>query len=77
MALAPIDPAKTTAWDEKKARLLAEINFWDNRANVLKDDELSGKVNARLNSGKARQRAEDLAARLGAGSGRSHPSDMV
>jgi superfamily II DNA or RNA helicase len=47
-----------------KARLLAEINFWDHRANELKDQELMGKVNARLNSGKARQRAEDLATRL-------------
>jgi superfamily II DNA or RNA helicase len=47
-----------------KARLLAEINFWDNRANQLKDQELAGKLNAKLNSGKARQRADELEARL-------------
>jgi superfamily II DNA or RNA helicase len=47
-----------------KARLLSEINFWDNRANQLKDQELTGKVNAKLNSGKARQRADELEARL-------------
>jgi hypothetical protein len=47
-----------------RARLLAEINYWDHRANQLKDQELAGKVNARLNSGKARQRAEELQARL-------------
>ncbi len=47
-----------------KARLQAEINYWDNRANQLKDQELAGKPNARLNSGNARQRADDLQARL-------------
>ncbi|MCC6190729.1 MAG: DEAD/DEAH box helicase, partial [Anaerolineales bacterium] len=34
-----------------KARLTAEISYWDNRANQLKDQELSGRPNARLNSG--------------------------
>jgi len=47
-----------------KDRLTKEINYWDHRANELKDQELAGKVNARINSGKARQRADDLEARL-------------
>jgi hypothetical protein len=46
------------------ARLTAEISYWDNRANQLKDQELAGKVNARLNSAKARQRADELQGRL-------------
>ncbi len=45
-------------------RLTKEINYWDHRANVLKDEELAGKANARMNSAKARQRADDLQARL-------------
>jgi len=47
-----------------KDRLTKEINYWDHRANVLKDEELAGKANARMNSAKARQRADDLQARL-------------
>jgi superfamily II DNA or RNA helicase len=47
-----------------KDRLTKEISLWDNRANELKNQELAGKVNAKLNSGKARQRAEDLSSRL-------------
>ena len=47
-----------------KDRLTKEINYWDQRANVLKDEELAGKLNARMNSAKARQRADDLQARL-------------
>jgi superfamily II DNA or RNA helicase len=47
-----------------KDRLTKEITYWDHRAAQLKDQELAGKVNARLNSGLARQRADDLAARL-------------
>ncbi len=45
-------------------RLTKEINYWDHRAAQLKDQELAGKVNAKLNSGLARQRADELAARL-------------
>ncbi len=44
-------------------RLTKEINYWDHRAEELKLQELAGKT-PRLNSGKARQRAEDLEARL-------------
>jgi hypothetical protein len=47
-----------------KDRLTKEINYWDHRAAQLKEQELAGKVNARLNSGLARQRADELAARL-------------
>jgi superfamily II DNA or RNA helicase len=45
-------------------RLTKEINYWDHRAAQLKDQELAGKVNAKLNSGLARQRADELSARL-------------
>lgn len=47
-----------------KARLTAEINYWDHRAEQLKQQELAGKPNAKINSGKARQRADELASRL-------------
>ena len=47
-----------------KDRLTKEINYWDHRANVLKDEELAGKVNARINSAKARHRADELQVRL-------------
>jgi hypothetical protein len=45
-------------------RLTKEINYWDHRAAQLKDQELAGRVNAKLNSGLARQRADELTARL-------------
>jgi superfamily II DNA or RNA helicase len=47
-----------------KDRLTKEINYWDHRAAVLHDEELAGKVNARLNSKEARRRADELQARL-------------
>lgn len=47
-----------------KDRLTKEINHWDHRAEQLKQQELSGQTNAKMNSGKARQRADDLQARL-------------
>jgi superfamily II DNA or RNA helicase len=47
-----------------KDRLTKEINYWDFRANELKAQELTGKVNAKLNSGKARQRADEMQVRL-------------
>ena len=46
-----------------KDRLTKEITYWDHRANQLKEQELAGKQ-PRMNSGKARQRADDLQARL-------------
>lgn len=45
-------------------RLTKEIAYWDRRANELKDQELQGKVNAKINSGLARKRADELEARL-------------
>jgi len=47
-----------------KDRLTKEINYWDHRANELHLQELAGRVNARINSQKARQRADELSARL-------------
>jgi hypothetical protein len=47
-----------------KDRLTKEITYWDHRANQLKDQELAGRANAKINSGKARQRADELQARL-------------
>src|SRR5205807_5604553 len=45
-------------------RLTTEISYWDNRAAILQAQEAAGKTNARLNSQIARQRAEELLARL-------------
>ncbi|WP_092673512.1 helicase-related protein [Hymenobacter arizonensis] len=45
-------------------RLTAEIRHWDARARDLSQQEEAGKPNARLNSGEARKRADDLHGRL-------------
>jgi hypothetical protein len=51
--------------DAVQRRLTAEIQHWDNRANELKERELAGKqARGGLNSGRARQRADELEARL-------------
>jgi superfamily II DNA or RNA helicase len=47
-----------------KARLTKAITHWDHRAAQLKLQEQAGKANARLNSGEARKRADNLQARL-------------
>ena len=47
-----------------KDRLTKEINYWDQRAAALRLQEQAGKPNAKLNSAKAQQRADELAARL-------------
>lgn len=47
-----------------KERLTKEITYWDYRASQLKELELSGHPNAKLNSDKARTRADDLQMRL-------------
>lgn len=47
-----------------KDRLTKEITYWDHRAEELKLQEQSGKPNARLNSGEARKRADNLQGRL-------------
>ena len=54
--------AKTEA--AVKERLTKEISYWDHRAEQLKLQEQAGKPNARLNSGEARKRADNLQARL-------------
>lgn len=46
-------------------RLTSQIRYWDHRANQLKDQELAGRLpRSGMNSAKARQRAEELQARL-------------
>nr|MBA3532884.1 RNA helicase [Ardenticatenales bacterium] len=45
------------------ARLTKEINHWDHRAEELKAAESAGRPNAKLNSGLARQRADELQGR--------------
>ena len=57
------------AWIDKtraavKERLTKEIAYWDHRANQLELREQAGKAGARLNSGEARRRADDLQERL-------------
>ena len=57
------------AWVEKtraavKDRLTKEIAYWDHRAAQLKLQEEAGRAGARLNSGEARKRADDLQTRL-------------
>lgn len=47
-----------------KDRLTKEINYWDHRAEQLKDQEQAGHANAKLNSGEARKRADALQGRL-------------
>jgi superfamily II DNA or RNA helicase len=47
-----------------KERLTKEITYWDHRAEELKLQEQAGKINARLNSGEARKRADELQRRL-------------
>ena len=47
-----------------KERLTKEIAYWDHRAEQLKLQEQAGKANAKLNSGEARKRADNLQARL-------------
>ena len=54
--------AKTEA--AVKDRLTKEITYWDHQAEQLKLQEKAGKVGARLNSGEARRRANNLQARL-------------
>jgi hypothetical protein len=48
-----------------RERLLTEIRHWDHRAAELRDRELAGRLPASgMNSGNARQRSEELKARL-------------
>ena len=50
--------------DAVQARLTMEISHWDRRAEDLKLQEQTGRVNARLNSAQARHRADRLQERL-------------
>jgi len=54
--------AKTEA--AVKDRLTKEITYWDHRAEQLKLQEKAGRPNAKLNSGEARKRADNLQGRL-------------
>ncbi|QKD82773.1 DUF3883 domain-containing protein [Thermoleptolyngbya sichuanensis A183] len=45
-------------------RLTQEIYYWDQQAERLKQQEAAGKVNAKINSTKARARADELESRL-------------
>lgn len=45
-------------------RLTKEINYWEARAVQLQEQEKAGKINARLNSQRAWQRADQLVERL-------------
>jgi superfamily II DNA or RNA helicase len=48
-----------------RERLTSQIQYWDHRANQLREGELSGKLpKSGMNSAKARQRADELQARL-------------
>ncbi len=47
-----------------KDRLTKEISYWDHRAEELKHQEQAGRPNAKLNSGEARKRADELQGRL-------------
>ena len=49
---------------EVKARLTQGINYWDHRANTIKDQELAGKWKGGMTSGQARARADDLEDRM-------------
>ncbi len=60
---------RKTNWVNKtisavRDRLTKEINYWDHRAADLHEQEQSGKVNAKLNSALARQRADGLTLRM-------------
>ncbi|QSZ66150.1 DUF3883 domain-containing protein [Methanofollis aquaemaris] len=49
---------------EVQARLTKEINYWDYQKARLEEEERAGKINAKMNSNKARHRAEELSSRL-------------
>ena len=53
----------TKAMGAVKERLTREVDFWDNRANVLREQMEAGKQ-PKMNPDRARARAEDLAGRL-------------
>ena len=50
-------------WDAVRERLESEIRYWDRRTEEVKAQEIAGKK-PRLNSGRARARADELETRL-------------
>ena len=50
-------------WDAVRQRLESEIRYWDQRTEEIKTQEIKGKK-PRLNSGRARARADELQTRL-------------
>ena len=54
----------TKTRDAVKDRLTKEIAHWDYRAEQLRLQELAGRPGARLNSGEARRRADEMQSRL-------------
>ena len=50
-------------WNAVRERLESEIRYWDRRTEEIKAQEIAGKK-PRLNSGRARARADELQARL-------------
>ena len=50
-------------WDAVRQRLESEIRYWDQRTEEIKAQEIKGKK-PRLNSGRARARADELQTRL-------------
>ena len=61
--------ARRLGWIQKtraqvKDRLTKEINHWDNRAARLREQEQAGRTGARLKTGEARRRADELQGRL-------------
>lgn len=64
----PVKERRETHIDKTMAavneRLTREISYWDYRSSQLRQQEAPDKTNAHLNSQQARQRAEELNARL-------------
>jgi len=58
------EPLIDKTLQEVHNRLTREITYWDYRAEQLKEQEQAGRVNAKINSAKARARADELSARL-------------
>jgi hypothetical protein len=50
--------------EEVKKRLNAEIVYWDTQAGILSDKIAEGKINARLNADRCRERVTNLELRL-------------
>lgn len=58
--IAQVDKAKNAV----KVRLTGELQYWDARANELKEKEAAGKSNSKINSTMARRRADELEERM-------------